>query len=91
LSIDQAEAFSFNRNAIWAAADFGHGDISGCEEAAGPLGFGGFFSYPPRSANLPIIKKSQVYGLLSIPTSIPALKYLRRRHPSPTIPRYAIG
>jgi hypothetical protein len=26
-----------------AAADLGRGDISGCEEAAGPLGFGGFF------------------------------------------------
>ncbi len=34
LSIDHAEAFSFNRNAVWAAADFGRGDISGREEAA---------------------------------------------------------
>jgi len=32
-----------------AAADLGRGDILGCEEAAGPLGFGGFFPYrgPP--------------------------------------------
>jgi hypothetical protein len=34
LSIDQAEAFSFNQNAVWAAADFGRGDISELEEAA---------------------------------------------------------
>jgi len=28
-----------------AAADLGRGDILGYEEAAGPLGSGGFFSY----------------------------------------------
>jgi hypothetical protein len=30
------------------------------EEAAGPLGIGGFFSYPPRSEKFPIIKRSGV-------------------------------
>jgi hypothetical protein len=33
--------------------------FQGCEEAAGPLGFGGFFFYPPRSEKFPIIKPSR--------------------------------